>query len=60
MNPGQMFSPIEMSAQIQAAADFRVKYSRRFLNDAQERELSQLDMLDDGQQHDVKLHEAGK
>lgn len=55
-----MFSPIEMSAQIQAAADFRVKYSRRFHNDVQERELSQLDMLDDGQQHDVKLHEAGK
>ncbi|XP_039461832.1 C-type lectin domain family 12 member B-like isoform X2 [Oreochromis aureus] len=53
-----MFSPIEMSAQIQAAADFRVKYSRRFHNDVQGRELSQLDMLDDGQQHDVKSHEA--
>ncbi|CAI5692034.1 unnamed protein product [Oreochromis niloticus] len=49
-----------MSAEIQAAADFRVKYSRRTHSDGREREYSEVQMIDDGEQHpDVGLQEAG-
>ncbi|XP_019206406.2 CD209 antigen-like protein A isoform X1 [Oreochromis niloticus] len=49
-----------MSAEVQAAADFRVKYSRRTHSDGREREYSEVQMIDDGEQHpDVGLQEAG-
>ncbi|XP_039461838.1 CD209 antigen-like protein C [Oreochromis aureus] len=49
-----------MSAEIQAAADFRVKYSRKTHSDGREREYSEVQMTDDGEQHpDVGLQEAG-
>ncbi|CAI5686312.1 unnamed protein product [Oreochromis niloticus] len=48
-----------MSAEVQAAADFRVKYSRRTHSNGREREYSEVQMIDDGEQHpDVGIQEA--
>ncbi|CAI5692046.1 unnamed protein product [Oreochromis niloticus] len=48
-----------MSADSQTAADFRVKYSRRIDSDGREQEYSEVEMLDDEEQHpDVGLQAA--
>ncbi|XP_063321754.1 natural killer cells antigen CD94-like [Pelmatolapia mariae] len=48
-----------MSADSQTAADFRVKYSRRIDSDGREQEHSEVQMLDDEEQHpDVGLQAA--
>lgn len=61
LKPRQTLSPTKMSAEIQAAADFRVKYSRRTHSDGREREYSEVQMIDDGEQHpDVGIQAAGK
>lgn len=61
MKAAQILSPTKMSADSQTAADFRVKYSRRIDSDGREQEHSEVEMLDDGEQHpDVGLQAAGK
>ncbi|XP_019210922.1 CD209 antigen-like protein D isoform X2 [Oreochromis niloticus] len=48
-----------MSADSQTAADFRVKYSRRIDGDGREQKHSEVEMLDDEEQHpDVGLQAA--
>lgn len=50
-----------MSTEIQSVEDFRVKYSRGSQEDGGVREQSEVEVLDDGEQHpDVGLQEAGK
>lgn len=50
-----------MSTEIQSVEDFRVKYSRGSQEDGEVREQSEVEVLDDGEQHpDVGLQEAGK
>lgn len=50
-----------MSTEIQSVEDFRVKYSRGSQEDGRVREQSEVEVLDDGEQHpDVGLQEAGK
>lgn len=50
-----------MSTEIQSVEDFRVKYSRGSHEDGGVREQSEVEVLDDGEQHpDVGLQEAGK
>lgn len=61
MKAAQILSPTKMAADSQTAADFRVKYSRRIDSDGREQEHSEVEMLDDGEQHpDVGLQAAGK
>ncbi|KAM4539611.1 CD209 antigen-like protein A isoform 2-T2 [Odontesthes bonariensis] len=40
-----------MSAEIEAATDLKVKYSRRLHKDGRDEEQSEVEMLDDGEQH---------
>ncbi|KAL3966381.1 C-type lectin domain family 4 member A [Sarotherodon galilaeus] len=48
-----------MSTEIQSVEDFRVKYSRGSQEDGRVREQSEVEVLDDGEQHpDVGLQEA--
>lgn len=61
MKPGQTVRLLKMSRETQAAADLRVKYVKGVHEDGREREQSEVEILDDGEQHpDLSLQRAGK
>ncbi|KAM4539501.1 uncharacterized protein PAE49_020326 isoform 4-T5 [Odontesthes bonariensis] len=50
-----------MSAEIEAATDLKVTYSRRLHKDGRDEEQSEVEMLDDGEQHsDLGVQKSGK